>query len=273
MALYTVDSSFGRGRAMRPNGPHFLNRSSRHGVPNLFVDVTDSTMRDLCGRVTVDSVSNNAKIVGGRLGGQVLNCSGTNQYAYVEPSGATKWPAQSVNWTVDCWFYWTTATDFSALFEQVIGVTRIVCVFLRSSGATAYISIRYGGTSEEASYGTTPFSTGVLQHFALTRLNNAIALYRNGVPEATWMIGGSTVANDGNMELYLGEGASGGADFAGQYACWRQWNHAKSPGQIAELYHSDTRWDLYAQTSRRVSFSVSTVTGNRRRRVLIGASA
>lgn len=279
--------------AIKPHGPLLrrphqirgINRLSRQGVPALWLDMGQGRVEDMRGqtpRGTLTGCSFKGMSIGG-LGVKTGGSHGTN-FAEIDACSALNfYTRDGGSYTIDCWFKADQFTSYNALcalsadFSNGNAENRICTVYLDPGtiyfGVGSYTANPISNNSAGGPTGNQPFVTGRPQHLALVWHNYGgpykWEMYVNGFLYQQGNANAHVTYPTTGAALRIGCGDDqGGDDFYGEIACWRQWNHAKTPVQVKALYDAETRWDLY-DTRKPLMFNIpSAVNGLLLRRMM-----
>jgi hypothetical protein len=193
------------------------------------------------GTTAVDSSGsgNNATLVNGPTwvtgqSGNAVNLDGANDYVSM-PNGIVN---GLNNFTIATWVRLDTTGSWRRIFDFGTGTSVNMFLVPQSGSNTVRFAITTGGWSAEQQInGTSPLSTGVWTHVAVTKSGNVGTLYVNGVVVGTnnnLTLSPSSLGN--TNQSWLGRSQySGDAYLDGQLDDFRIYNRALSAAEINGL--------------------------------------
>ncbi len=185
---------------------------------------------------------------------QLVRCVGLDGAGDYVDAGPL--PFLTAPFTLACWFRQTTeltdeyqglitrggvfVNDTNFAFCVRPPARRVVCYW--RNGATLY-----GNETADNAY---RINFPWVHVAAVIADNWDVTFYADG--QSVGSDGGNAAPSDGGQNVRLGGSSDGNAELIGQLADCRIYRRALSAPEVRQLYAPETRWDLYAPTSRRL---------------------
>lgn len=219
-------------RSLNPSANSAVVVAQPTGGKTLIAKYTfDGNLADTSGNANHPIVTNGATAyVAGKFG-SATTFDGASQ-SLMLPANLL---AGATNFTIAAWVNWNGGGAWQRIFDFGNNTTEYLFLTPSSGNGTLRFAITTNGGGGEQMVETSPLSTGVWQHVAVTGNGNVLKLYKNGLPVATNSAVTITPANFNPALNYLGKSQWPDPLLNGRLDEMHIFNYALSDAEIARL--------------------------------------